>query len=149
MIENQLERIAVALETIADALAKAPAPKVAEAPKPAPAPEEPKKPVEVVKEEPAPKPAPKPPAKPKPKLAPKPPAPAPVEAAEDEPHMTPEEVNERLIAVYHKLKLNNREPIDKVIRTFGVYSLRDLDPKYNRKLVEMVEALTPEDVANG
>lgn len=128
-IENLLERIATALETLAEGkVEEKPAPKKKEAKVKAPAAVPP--PVES-----APAPAPEAPAP-----APEAPAaavPPPAEAPAAAPAMSATELNSKLVAEVQRL--GSRDPIDAIFRdTFGIQSLKELDPSQYQNLLDEV-----------
>ena len=135
-IENNLKRIADALEALVAQKAGAdvkvnevvqqvaPAP-VAEKPV-APAPQQPVAPQ-------APAPAPQAPVAEKP-VAPAPQAPAPVA-----PSMTPEELNNALVVEFRRL--GSREAIDNAMAELGVTSVNDLKPEQYNVLLTKVQGI--------
>ena len=153
-IENNLTRIADALEALVHKLdhigcavtpaapaPAAPAPAAPAPAAPAPAAPAPAAPAPAAPAPAAPAPAAPAPAAPAPAApapaAPAPAAPAPVETVSV---MTPEQLNEELVVQYQRLG-NNQEPIRNAMKEMGVSSITDLKPEQYSELLDKVKAL--------
>ena len=146
-IENNLTRIADALEALLgkfDHIGQAVVPATATSPSPAPS--TPEVVVPPVAPSPAPVSTPAPvtdatvttthtEAPTPPPAVEVPPAPPVAEA----PALSKDELNEALVKEFHRL--GSRDPIDTVMKKFGVMSLHDLDAKHYATLLKEVQAL--------
>jgi len=124
-IENNLKRIADAVEKIADYMTADKQPGEPKAPKPIAPPNA--------------TPAAAPAAPQKPEAVSDTPEPKPVAPAAPVPSMTPEELNEAMIVEFRRL--GKRDPIDTVLAQFGVSGVTQLEPAQYQPVLDAIKAI--------